>query len=231
MWAGYGTNGKEETTLADALTHSTGLAHHVPKAVTSAMMCDHDVMESYLARCNPMHPVGQRISYHYYNYGWIVGGILRRMHATAARGGIRKGGVLPSAGEVLRDGLLKHVGGHAANEELFLGVPQELLDGGAPSLARLCGDFGVTSRAVGSDTDSSGSRDGAGSKSTADAKMKASSSSSGSESEGVSPDGGGGDEEAPGASLFGQGGGGGGGGGLGGGGMGKGGLMGLIQMA
>lgn len=225
VWPAFATNGKEDSTVADALTHSTGLAHHLPKGVTAATMCDHNKMENYLAHCKPMHPVGQRVAYHYYNYGWIVGGLLRRLYAKAQPGRLfddrgQPSAAAPTAGGILKKVLLSRVGGHASSGELHLGVPEELVNGSAPRLARLCGDFGVTSRAVGESSD-----DAAGG-----AKTPAGSGAGAGDAGGSGgPDDGESGGDMPAAGLFGGSGGGGSGGGGPQGGMGR--LMGLVQMA
>jgi CubicO group peptidase (beta-lactamase class C family) len=76
-WPEYGVNGKESTTIRDALTHRSG-APQMPAGVTPELMCDWDWMVSGVAAQRPAFPPGTRSAYHSHVYGWLIGEIVRR---------------------------------------------------------------------------------------------------------------------------------------------------------
>jgi CubicO group peptidase (beta-lactamase class C family) len=76
-WKEYGANGKEKTTVRDALTHRAGVPQ-MPDNVTPELMCDWDWMVEQIAKFEPMYPPGTTNAYHCLVWGWIIGEVVRR---------------------------------------------------------------------------------------------------------------------------------------------------------
>ncbi len=83
VWPEFAANGKEDITLRQALTHSSGLPH-MPSGIGFAELCDWNYMCRALAAQTPSWKPGTRIEYHAMTFGWIVGEVARRVtsHAT-----------------------------------------------------------------------------------------------------------------------------------------------------
>lgn len=77
-WPEYGVAGKSVTTVADLLTHRSGLLQ-MPAGVTTESMCDWEWMIDHLANESPVYPPGTTTAYHSINWGWQVGEIVRRV--------------------------------------------------------------------------------------------------------------------------------------------------------
>lgn len=135
---------KRATTLRHLLTHQAGLAHAMPPGGASAEgMASLDTMEAFIGSADalPLHPPGAFSSYHYLNFGFAVGGVLRRLSGRdgpAARGA----GLTPSlavaelAAAVAAARLTGGLEAVPVGEELFVGLPDVLAHGG-PRLATL----------------------------------------------------------------------------------------------
>lgn len=117
-WPEYGANGKQDTTVRDALSHRAGIPR-MPDGVTPEQMCDWDFMTASLERAAPVFAPGTANAYHTLNWGWLVGEIARR--ADPQR---RPFDVL------LRDELLDPLG----IADVHLGVPDDKLWRVAPVL-------------------------------------------------------------------------------------------------
>jgi CubicO group peptidase (beta-lactamase class C family) len=77
-WPEYAAAGKARTTVADLLTHRSGL-FQMPDGVTTELMCDWDWMIDHLAAEAPVFEPGTTTAYHSINWGWQVGEIVRRV--------------------------------------------------------------------------------------------------------------------------------------------------------
>jgi CubicO group peptidase (beta-lactamase class C family) len=116
-WPEYGVNGKESTTIRDALTHRSG-APQMPAGVTPELMCDWDWMVSGVAAQRPAFPPGTQSAYHSHVYGWLIGEIVRRTDPLGR-----------SFGDFVRQEICDPLG----IDDLWLGVPDEEL----PRVAKL----------------------------------------------------------------------------------------------
>jgi CubicO group peptidase (beta-lactamase class C family) len=76
-WPEFAQNGKQATTVCDALSHRAGIPA-MPVGCTPDLMCDWDWMIARLADMRPLFPPGTTNSYHNLNWGWIIGEIVRR---------------------------------------------------------------------------------------------------------------------------------------------------------
>ncbi|CAF3602088.1 unnamed protein product [Rotaria socialis] len=105
-WPAYGQNGKENTTVADILSHRSGLPldfspfEHYLNWTT---------MVNKLEQQNPLWPPGTAHGYHTVTYGWLAGELVRRVDP--------KGRTL---GEFIRDEIAKPL-----NIEFYIGLPPE----------------------------------------------------------------------------------------------------------
>jgi len=77
IWPGFGQNGKENITVAQALAHTAGLYHLIPPNMTTSKLCDFNLMAHEIAKAKPLHEPGTRQVYHYITYGWLIGGIIQ----------------------------------------------------------------------------------------------------------------------------------------------------------
>lgn len=111
-WPEYGCNGKETTTIRDALTHRSG-APQMPEGVTTELMCDWEWMVKGVAEMTPAFPPGTQSAYHSIVFGWLIGEIVRRTDPQH-RG----------LGQFIRDEICAPLG----IDDLYLGVPDEALD-------------------------------------------------------------------------------------------------------
>ncbi len=108
LWPEFTGGGKEETTFADVLSHTSGL-FCLPHAATPAELCDWDLMCTRLAAMRPAWPPGTRTRYQAFTYSWLLGEPLARLSR------------LPVA-ELLRREALAPCG---ITEECFFGLPPE----------------------------------------------------------------------------------------------------------
>lgn len=76
-WPEYGTNGKERTTVRDALTHRAGVPQ-MPAGVTPENICDWDWMVREIAALKPIFEPGSTSAYLSMTFGWIIGECVRR---------------------------------------------------------------------------------------------------------------------------------------------------------
>ncbi|HEY2399788.1 MAG TPA: serine hydrolase domain-containing protein [Steroidobacteraceae bacterium] len=76
-WPEYGVNGKEKTTVRDALTHRACVPQ-MPVGVTPEKMCDWDWMVRAIAGLVPVAPPGSKTLYLSMTFGWIIGELVRR---------------------------------------------------------------------------------------------------------------------------------------------------------
>ncbi len=116
-WPEYGVNGKEETTVRDALTHRSG-APQMPRGVTPELQADWDWMVEQVAAETPMFPPAERSAYNSIVFGWLIGEIVRRTDPAHR-----------DFGRFVREEICQPLG----IEDLWLGVPAEHL----PRVAKL----------------------------------------------------------------------------------------------
>ncbi|MGY0007736.1 serine hydrolase domain-containing protein [Micromonospora sp. I033] len=116
VWPEFARHGKDGITLRHALTHTAGLPA-LPADVTPADFADWDRMCGLLADAEPRWAPGERLAYHAWTWGWLVGEVVRRV-----------------TGKPVSQVLAEEVAGPLrVTGELFLGVPEADL----PRLARL----------------------------------------------------------------------------------------------
>lgn len=76
-WPEYAVNGKQETTVEDALSHRAGVPQ-MPKGVNPEKMADWDWMVNEIANFEPLFPPGKANAYHVLVWGWIIGELVSR---------------------------------------------------------------------------------------------------------------------------------------------------------
>ncbi|PWU51217.1 serine hydrolase [Micromonospora globispora] len=116
VWPEFAQHGKDQITLRHALTHTAGVPA-LPADITPEDFTDWDRMCAVVAAAEPRWAPGERLAYHAWTFGWIVGEVVRRV--TGRR-----------ISEVLAEDVVAPLG---VTGELFLGVPAADLD----RLARL----------------------------------------------------------------------------------------------
>lgn len=79
-WPEFAAAGKEKLTVAQVLTHCSGLMQ-LPADVTAEQMCDWDWMVSWLAAQPPLFEPGTQSGYQSMSFGWILGELVRRTDA------------------------------------------------------------------------------------------------------------------------------------------------------
>ncbi|CAF3509216.1 unnamed protein product [Rotaria sp. Silwood1] len=75
-WPEYGQNGKENTTVADILSHRAGLPF---TSGPSEQIFNWTAMIHALEQQRPLWPPGTAHSYHALTYGWLTGELIRRV--------------------------------------------------------------------------------------------------------------------------------------------------------
>ncbi|WP_233219712.1 serine hydrolase [Micromonospora sp. RP3T] len=116
VWPEFARHGKDGITLRHVLTHTAGLPA-LPADVTPADFTDWSRMCDLLADATPLWAPGERLAYHAWTWGWLLGEVVRRV-----------------TGRPVSQVLAEEVAGPlGVTRELFLGVP----DAELPRLARL----------------------------------------------------------------------------------------------
>ncbi|MFI5837682.1 serine hydrolase domain-containing protein [Micromonospora sp. NPDC051300] len=116
VWPEFARHGKDRITLRHVLTHTAGLPA-LPADVTRADLTDWTRMCKLLADATPLWAPGERLAYHAWTWGWLVGEVVRRVTGR-------------SVSRVLAEDVAGPLG---VERELFLAVPEAEL----PRLARL----------------------------------------------------------------------------------------------
>ncbi|CAF4323348.1 unnamed protein product, partial [Adineta steineri] len=75
-WPEYGQYGKENTTVADILSHRAGLPI---EPGSPEQFVNWTAMIHFLEQQNPLWPPGTAYSYHTLTYGWLAGELIRRV--------------------------------------------------------------------------------------------------------------------------------------------------------
>lgn len=76
---------KAATRIVDVLTHTSGLQHAIPPAVSLKSLPDLEAMVAAMEQALPAHAPGVTAGYHYYTFGWLVAGLVRGMERWRAR--------------------------------------------------------------------------------------------------------------------------------------------------
>jgi CubicO group peptidase (beta-lactamase class C family) len=107
-WPEFAQGSKESVTVAELLSHRTGLAW-VDETLTYDDMLAWDPVVEALARQHPLWEPGTAHGYHATTYGWLVGEVIRRVSGK-------------SVGTYLRDEITGPLGA-----EFFIGLPPDRL--------------------------------------------------------------------------------------------------------
>ncbi|WP_406044833.1 beta-lactamase family protein [Micromonospora sp. NBC_00898] len=107
VWPEFAQHGKDAITLRHALTHTAGVPA-LPADITPADFTDWERMCALVAAAEPRWAPGERIAYHAWTFGWLVGEVVRRV--TGRR-----------ISQVLAEEVAAPLG---VTGELFLGVPE-----------------------------------------------------------------------------------------------------------
>ncbi|GII77145.1 esterase [Sphaerisporangium rufum] len=110
VWPEFGAHGKQDATVGQALTHTTGVPG-LPVDTTPEDLCDWDRMCAVVAGSRPWWRPGTRAGYHAQTYGYILGEVVRRVTGRPIS-------------QVLREEVAGPLG---VAGELFFGVPEPLL--------------------------------------------------------------------------------------------------------
>lgn len=109
-WPEFAANGKDRTTVRDALTHRACIPQ-MPEGVTPELMCDWDWMTQQIAQLRPLAKPGTKTLYLSMTFGWIIGELVRR---TDTRG--------RSLGRFVREEIAAPLG----IEDLWIGIPDRV---------------------------------------------------------------------------------------------------------
>lgn len=77
IWPDFAQSGKDQVTLAQALSHQAGLPGY-PDEMEPSDWFDRELMESRFAAMAPMWPLGEGSGYHPISYGVIADAVVRR---------------------------------------------------------------------------------------------------------------------------------------------------------
>ncbi|MCC7265523.1 MAG: beta-lactamase family protein [Candidatus Latescibacteria bacterium] len=111
-WPEFGTAGKDQVTVAQAMNHLAGIpqAPVVAGLTQSELWCDLDRVVAETARLVPHFAPGTTSYYHALTIGWILEGLVRQVDGR-------------SLGQVIREEIAGPLG---ITDELFLGTPPEV---------------------------------------------------------------------------------------------------------
>jgi CubicO group peptidase (beta-lactamase class C family) len=115
-WPGFGKHGKDRITVAQAMTHQSGL-HAVPRPLTVEFVTDWDAGIRWIEDGEPGWEPGTATGYHALTYAWIVGGIVQGASGRHIK-------------EVIAHEIAKPLG---VAGEMFVGIPDDV----EPRLASL----------------------------------------------------------------------------------------------
>ncbi|MFT3754460.1 MAG: serine hydrolase domain-containing protein [Pseudoxanthomonas sp.] len=107
-WPEYGVNGKDKTTVRDALTHRACIPQ-MPEGVTPEQMCDWGLMAGKIAQLTPLAEPGSKTMYLSMTFGWIIGELVSRTDPKRR-----------PFGQWVREEIAQALG----IEDLWLGVPE-----------------------------------------------------------------------------------------------------------
>ncbi|RBQ09822.1 serine hydrolase [Micromonospora sp. LHW51205] len=107
VWPEFARHGKDAITLRHVLTHTAGLPA-LPADVTPEDFTDWTRMCELLADARPLWEPGERLAYHAWTWGWLLGEVVRRVTGAPVS-------------RVLADEVAGPLG---VDRELFLAVPE-----------------------------------------------------------------------------------------------------------
>jgi CubicO group peptidase (beta-lactamase class C family) len=110
-WPAFAANGKEDVTVAQALSHQAGL-HAMPRPATIDHLTDWEAGLAWVAGGVPAWKPGTATGYHAITFAWVVGGIVQ-----GATGRHIK--------DVIRDEIAAPLG---VMDEMFVGIPDDVED-------------------------------------------------------------------------------------------------------
>lgn len=105
-WPEFAKNGKEGVTIRHVLTHQAGIPQQ-PEGVDHEHMLEWEKMVHAMEELTPLWKPGEMTGYHPYNFGWLVGEIVRRVDGR-------------SIGAFLRAEVVEPLG----LRDLYIGLPQ-----------------------------------------------------------------------------------------------------------
>jgi len=105
-WPQFARNGKEGITVRHILTHQAGIPQQ-PEGLEHEHMLDWETMVHAMEDLSPLWEPGQMTGYHPFNFGWLVGEIIRRVDGR-------------SVGVFLRE----EVAGPLGLNDLHIGLPE-----------------------------------------------------------------------------------------------------------
>ncbi|KAI1866447.1 hypothetical protein JX265_007748 [Neoarthrinium moseri] len=111
-WPEFGCNGKENTTIEQALSHRAGIPQ-MPADITPELMHDWQWMVEKIAKFTPLFPPGEANAYHVLVWGWILGEVVCRTDPKRRRFDV-----------FVREEICGPLG---LNDGFFLGVPDSEL--------------------------------------------------------------------------------------------------------
>lgn len=88
-WPEFAAAGKERVTLMDVLTHRAGLSDVRAVARRAPDILDAELIEERLAAARPSSLSGAP-AYHAYTFGWLAGGIIRRVTGQSVADAVRE---------------------------------------------------------------------------------------------------------------------------------------------
>lgn len=92
-WPAFAENGKEEITLAQALSHQGGLAAIADEDMAPSIWLDWPAVTERIARMAPLWPPGSANGYHPQTVGFIAGEVLSRVRGESVGALLRKTGL------------------------------------------------------------------------------------------------------------------------------------------
>ena len=110
-WPAFAAEGKEEVTVAQAMSHQAGL-HAMPLPATIEHLLDWEAGLSWVAGGRPAWEPGTATGYHGFTYAWLAGGIVQ-------------GATGRHNGEVIQEEIARPLG---VAGEMFCGIPEGVED-------------------------------------------------------------------------------------------------------
>lgn len=108
-WPEFAQNGKEDVTIATAMSHQAGL-HRVPRPLTVEFATDWEAGLRWIEEMAPAYPPGTSTGYHAVSYAWVCGGIVQKV-----------------SGKHIRDFVIEDIARPLGVEgELYIGIPEDI---------------------------------------------------------------------------------------------------------
>lgn len=114
-WPEFGVHGKDEVTVAQALSHQAGIPQ-VPEGIGPADLADWERVCAAVAALEPLWEPGKGVGYHSLTHGWITGPLIERVSGR------------PVA-DFIREELFAPLG---VENDFYLGIPDEVEERIAP---------------------------------------------------------------------------------------------------